>query len=114
MVTKVYSKCNPTFHLTIFSIVNCGDGWFSFDNSCYKLETSPLYATSPYEGQSYCSKTYGANLVVPNSVEEATFLGQYLTGIAASAFNFYFSIVINFVGCMNPVFIPLGLSFLIA
>ena len=34
-----------------------------------------------YDGQSYCGQKYGVDLMVPNTKEEAAFVGQYLSSL---------------------------------
>jgi hypothetical protein len=35
------------------NLVECGDGWVSFDNACYKLETSMNAVVTPTDGNGY-------------------------------------------------------------
>jgi hypothetical protein len=81
----VSSKKN-TLKNIIFSIVTCGEGWISFDNSCYKFDPTPGVMAIPPVGQAYCQNTYEGHLMVPNSKDEAAFIGNYLTGLMV---NFY-------------------------
>ena len=62
----------------------CGEGWISFDNSCYKLEPNPVMSTTPGDGQQYCSQQYGGHLFVPNSAEESAFIGNYIESVQVS------------------------------
>ena len=75
--------------------VQCGEGWITFDNSCYKYESSPDMIATLQDGQDFCSKTSGGHLMVPNSVEEAAFIGSYLSSLQVCfcfrCFNYYFS-----------------------
>jgi hypothetical protein len=61
--------------------VDCGEDWITFDNSCYKLDLNPNQFMTQTDGQAFCQQTYGADLVVPDSKEEATFLGSYLSSV---------------------------------
>jgi len=62
--------------------VECGEGWISFDNSCYKYESSQNMVVSPRDGNLFCSTTYpDSQLFVPNSRDESAFIGNYLTSL---------------------------------
>ena len=60
-------------------LVECGDGWTSFDNSCYKLEPGHNRMVTSSDGQNFCSQSYpGSHLFVPNSKDESAFVGGYV------------------------------------
>jgi len=40
-------------------------------------------------GQAFCESSYEGHLMVPNSKDEATFIGNYLTGLMVK-FSFFF------------------------
>ena len=58
---------------------SCPEGWWSFDNACYKFETNLDLGQD--KGQEYCSNKYHGHLAVTNSKEEALSLGSYLNGL---------------------------------
>ena len=43
------------------------------------LNFSPAMYMTPQDGRSYCAQTYGAQMMVPNSMDEALFIGKYLS-----------------------------------
>ena len=61
-------------------LVKCGDGWLSWDNSCYRQGTSTDSRWRIEDGIDYCAKEYEAEVFVPNSKDEAEFIGRYLKG----------------------------------
>ena len=69
-------------------LVECGEGWTTFDNSCYKLEASPQMKVTAYDGRGYCTSTYGADLMVPNSKDEAVFIGTYISSFQVIKYSF--------------------------
>jgi len=60
---------------------NCPEGWVSWDNSCYKLETDDNLRFSEDNAREHCKKTYNSHLMVPNSREESVFIDGYLKGM---------------------------------
>ena len=67
-----------------FPVDKCPEGWLTWDNSCYKLETSVDLRVDQETGMKHCMNAYNGHLVVPNSWEEAVFLGDYLFGVSVS------------------------------
>ncbi len=60
----------------------------TWDNACYRLETSfDLDLTHAY-GRDHCKKQYNSELVVLNSKDEATFIKGYLTGLKVITLGF--------------------------
>ena len=57
----------------------CPEGWFPWDNSCYRHEPDILVDT--LAGQDYCQNTYNTQLFVPNSKDEADMIKAYLAGV---------------------------------
>ena len=80
---KNYLQCIKPYAKKIIIVytVQCGEGWMAFDNSCYKHETQLNMRLTCTDGRDYCEQTYGAELFVPNSLEEAQFIADYLTGV---------------------------------
>ena len=76
----------PVLTFVLFQ-VECGEDWVTFDNSCYKLESNPGQFMTQSDGQTFCAQTYGADLMVPDSKEEAIFIGNYLTSIQVMLSN---------------------------
>jgi len=73
---------------TILISVECGEGWISFDNSCYKYDAGQNLVVSPRDGNSYCSATHpDSHLFVPNSRDESAFIGNYLKSLQVFTFN---------------------------
>ena len=68
-------KSNWYIHLD-----QCGNGWMSWDNSCYKHGDSPTSVSTLSSGIDYCATKYDAEVFVPNSIDEAKFIGKYLSG----------------------------------
>ena len=62
-----------------YFIVRCPEGWFPWDNSCYRHESETVVDEDM--GQVFCQITYNANLFVPNSKEEADVIKDYLAGV---------------------------------
>lgn len=63
----------------------CPEGWLTWDNSCYRLETSSaMIGVTQDQGRSHCMNAYNGLLAIPNSKDEAAFLGAYLNGITVS------------------------------
>ena len=52
----------------------------TFDNSCYKLETTEDLKIDQDEGMEHCKNKYNGHMAVINSKEEAIFLTSYLIG----------------------------------
>jgi hypothetical protein len=46
----------------------------------------------PSAGQAYCESSYEGHLVVPNSKDEAAFIGNYLSGLMVR----YLKIIVSF------------------
>ena len=67
--------------------VRCPEGWFPWDNSCYRHE--PETIVDEDVGQDICINRYNANLFVPNSKDEADAIKNYLAGIKVSAQQIY-------------------------
>ena len=76
------------FRIKIEISVECGEGWITFDNSCYKFEPSPERKVTSLDGQSYCAQTFGVDLMVPNSRDEAVFIGSYLNSLQVTGHFF--------------------------
>lgn len=45
---------------------------------------------TPPDGRSYCAQTYGAQMMVPNSVDEARFIGKYLSTLRVTKITFHY------------------------
>ena len=75
-------------------IVRCPEGWFPWDNSCYRHE--PETVVDEDVGQNICQNTYNANLFVPNSKDEADVIKAYLGGIKVDIFKLDYIIFIDF------------------
>ena len=76
---------NFFFHLNYQSnrhthLDQCGNGWLAWDNSCYKHGDSPTSISTFSAGIDYCATKYDAEVFVPNSIDEAKFIGKYLSG----------------------------------
>jgi hypothetical protein len=76
---------NPCFFFIIknkfqknFILVECSEGWLTLDNACYKHESTPGLEMTPSEGMAFCAANYESQLMVPNSKQEAQFIGNYL------------------------------------
>ena len=67
--------------------VRCPEGWFPWDNSCYRHE--PETIVDEDVGQDICINRYNANLFVPNSKDEADAIKNYLAGIKVIAKNIH-------------------------
>ena len=55
----------------------CGQGWFAWDDSCYKHD--PAVLMDAQSASDRCNQ-HDAELFVPNCADEATFVGNYLKG----------------------------------
>jgi hypothetical protein len=53
-------------------------------NSIFLYFSPSLYMT-PQDGQAYCDQTYGAQMMVPNSRDEAAFIGNFLATLQVCA-----------------------------
>ena len=85
----MYDVTGSTFK---FHPVTCGEGWVTFDNSCYKFDPTPGVMAIPSVGQTYCENSFEGHLMVPNSKDEAAFIGNYLTGLMVNCHLFYLSL----------------------
>ena len=66
----------------------CPEGWITYENSCYKLETSSNLKNLDQEGGlRHCKNTYNGILSVMNSREEADYLSNYVYGVSVSHHN---------------------------
>ena len=73
------------FHLNYkynwqITLDQCGNGWLAWDNSCYKHGDSLTSISTFSTGIDYCATKYDAEVFVPNSLDEAKFIGKYLSG----------------------------------
>ena len=75
MPYTIFDKYIPCYKFK----VRCPDGWFPWDNSCYRHE--PDIQVDRDAGQDFCQNTYNANLFVPNSKDEADVMKAYLAGV---------------------------------
>ena len=75
LIVRNFYGCILNFAVT----VRCPEGWFPWDNSCYRHE--PDIQVDRDAGQDFCENTYNAQLFVPNSKDEADFIKDYLKGV---------------------------------
>ena len=61
--------------------VKCGEGWITWDNSCYRQERSDTGLMDLEKANSFCGATHKAGVFVPNSKDESEFISMYLTGL---------------------------------
>ena len=73
----------------------CSEDWLTWDNSCYKLETSSNLRVSDNQGMSHCESAYNGHLIVPNSVKEAVFLSEYMSGVSVSFFEIVYRFIVS-------------------
>ena len=60
----------------------CPEGWYSFEDSCYKMEI-----TTEYEEENsarHCKNEYNGMLSVMNSRDEAIQISSYIKGMSVS------------------------------
>ena len=74
------SSSDTKYFIRYQTLVHCGEGWSSWDNSCYQLGTSINTMLSVDAGIDFCAEQYDAEVFVPNSKDEAEFIGRYLQG----------------------------------
>ena len=69
---------------TTIYLVQCGQDWIAWDNSCYRHGQSSenLFTIEPErtDAVDYCAKEFEAELFVPNSKDESEFIASYLKG----------------------------------
>ena len=76
------SDCTESLPFICEAVLECSEGWVSFENSCYKLEKQK--ASDVPGAASHCMGNYDSDLMVPNTNEEALFLTDYLTSLSVS------------------------------
>jgi hypothetical protein len=80
------TDCSDSKHYICQIEFKCPQGWISFDNSCYKLETTKILQRNVIDGDEYCDNTYQALLAIPNSMDEAVYLGEHIKAVGVRSF----------------------------
>ena len=60
---RLMIKVSVAMAFPISFIVRCPEGWFPWDNSCYRHESETVVDEDV--GQDFCQNTYNANLIRP-------------------------------------------------
>mgnify|MGYP002054472608 FL=1 len=68
------------FLWVLHSIDKCPEGWVSFEDSCYKLETTSQLQQE--NSARHCKNQYNGILSVMNSREEAIHVSNYIKGVS--------------------------------
>ena len=107
----MFVKCRVSLSASFYGLFHktqisdkCPEGWLTWDNSCYKLETNTaLVGINQDDGMRHCRNAYNGFLTVPNSVDEAEFLGSYLYGVTQSLTS-PFTDLSGYMGAENGVY----------